>query len=166
MIPAFVLDFLSIHPFADSNGRMGRLLLALLLYQAGFLVGKYISLEKMVQDSAPQYYDVLLRCNAGWHEGRNDPAPFIDYTLGILLQAYREFEQRLDIAADAADACSLVRSVCAGMIGPFATRDLVEKIPTLRRASIEKSVRALCRQGILLRSGKGRGTTYVYRSRF
>ena len=163
LIPNFVLDFLSIHPFTDGNGRMGRLLLALLLYQSDYLVGKYISLEKPVQDSQETYYNVLQICNAGWHAGTNDPVPFIDYTLGILLKAYREFESCLGEATGALSARELVASVCSGMIGEFALRNLVERIPTLSRASIEKSVRSLHEQGVLERKGTGRGTKYVYR---
>lgn len=162
LIPAFVLDFLSIHPFADGNGRMGRLLLALLLYQSDYIVGKYISLEKLVQKSAAQYYEVLRACNDGWHNATNDPTPFIDYTLGILLEAYRTFEDRLSLADTTQRAYEVVRAVSAERTGKFAMRDLVEALPALSRASIEKSVRRLTEEGVLVRSGAGRGTKYQY----
>lgn len=163
MIPTFVLDFLSIHPFSDGNGRLGRLLLALLLYQSGYIVGKYISLEKLVQQNSAQYYEVLRACNDGWHDGRNDPTPFIDFTLGILQEAYRTFEERLSLVDKAQSAYDVVRAVCAERIGVFSMGDLVEALPALSRAAIEKSVRRLTEGGVLERSGAGRGTKYLYK---
>ena len=47
-VPIFIHDFLCIHPFNDGNGRMSRLLTTLLLYQNGFYVGKYVSLEAKI----------------------------------------------------------------------------------------------------------------------
>ena len=68
-VPAFVLDFLCIHPFSDGNGRMSRVLNLLLLYQAGYDVGRYISLEKVIEDSKETYYEALEASSKGWHEG-------------------------------------------------------------------------------------------------
>lgn len=95
LIPMFILDFLCIHPFSDGNGRMSRLLTLLLLYRAGFLVGKYVSIEKTICDTMDSYYEALRLSSFNWHEGKNDYAPFVTYMLGTILAAYREFENRL-----------------------------------------------------------------------
>ena len=91
LIPMFVLDFLCIHPFKDGNGRMSRLLTLLLLYRAGYIVGKYISIEKLISDTKELYYDSLQRSSYGWYEEENDYEPFTKYMLGIVAAAYRDF---------------------------------------------------------------------------
>ena len=85
LIPAFITDFLCIHPFNDGNGRMSRLLTLLLLYKSGYEVGKYASLEKQIENTKDVYYNVLRDIDVGWHEEQNDPTPFIRYTLELLL---------------------------------------------------------------------------------
>jgi Fic family protein len=94
-VPAFVLDFLCIHPFSDGNGRMSRILSLMLLYQAGYDVGRYISLEKVIEDSKETYYEALEASSEGWHEGRHDLVPWLQYSHGVLIAAYLEFEQRV-----------------------------------------------------------------------
>ncbi|PKQ29693.1 MAG: cell filamentation protein Fic, partial [Actinobacteria bacterium HGW-Actinobacteria-10] len=94
-VPAFVLDFLCIHPFSDGNGRMSRILNLMLLYQAGYDVGRYISLEKIIEDSKETYYEALEASSDGWHEGRHDLVPWLQYSHGVLIAAYLEFEQRV-----------------------------------------------------------------------
>lgn len=94
-VPAFVLDFLCIHPFSDGNGRMSRILNLMLLYQAGYDVGRYISLEKVIEDSKETYYEALEASSEGWHEGRHDLVPWLEYSHGVLIAAYLEFEQRV-----------------------------------------------------------------------
>ena len=97
LIPMFVLDFLCIHPFNDGNGRMSRLLTLLLLYRAGYIVGKYISIEKLIETTKEQYYDSLQQSSQGWHENENDYEPFTKYMLGVLAGAYREFSSRVEL---------------------------------------------------------------------
>ncbi len=92
LIPMFILDFLCIHPFNDGNGRMSRLLTLLLLYRAGYIVGKYISIEKLIENTKELYYDCLQQSSVNWHENKNDYEPFVKYMLGIVtVKAYREF---------------------------------------------------------------------------
>ena len=93
-IPVFIHDFHCIHPFNDGNGRMSRLLTTLLLYRSGFYVGKYISLEAKIAKNKDLYYDALSASQDRWHEGEDDPVPFIKYLLGTILAAYRDFEDR------------------------------------------------------------------------
>ena len=93
----FILDFLCIHPFNDGNGRMSRLLTLLLLYQSGFIVGKYISIEKIIEESKETYYEVLQDSSINWHENENDYKPFVNYMLGVIVNAYKEFESRVKL---------------------------------------------------------------------
>ena len=97
VIPIFIHDFLCIHPFNDGNGRMNRLLTTLLLYRNGFYVGKYISLEAKIAKNKDLYYAALRQAQEGWHEGTEDAVPFIKYLLGIILSAYRDFEERFSL---------------------------------------------------------------------
>jgi Fic family protein len=93
-LAALNLDFLCIHPFRDGNGRVSRLLLLLNLYQFGYEVGRYISLERLIEENKERYYQTLEESSQGWHEGRHNPWPYINYLLYILKLAYREFEER------------------------------------------------------------------------
>lgn len=96
LIPMFILDFLCIHPFNDGNGRMSRLLTLLLFYKAGYIVGKYVSMEMLIEKTKETYYEALQASSAGWHENENNYAPFVKYYLGIVLKAYNEFENRVE----------------------------------------------------------------------
>ena len=100
VIPVFLHDFLCIHPFNDGNGRMSRLLMLLLLYKSGYLVGKYISIEKHIEKTKNVYYDALAASSEGWHEEEDDPIIFVKYMLGVILACYREFESRVNIISD------------------------------------------------------------------
>ena len=93
-VAALVFDFLCIHPFRDGNGRISRLLTLLGLYQHGYEVGRFISLERLVEESRDDYYEALRKSSEGWHEGKHDLIPWLNYFLGVLRRAYREFEQR------------------------------------------------------------------------
>lgn len=97
LIPVFICDFLCIHPFNDGNGRMSRLLTLLLLSQNAYLIGKYISIERAIEKTQDRYYEALEAAGLHWHEGNNDPTPFISYLLQIILACYTDFEERVDI---------------------------------------------------------------------
>lgn len=92
-VAALILDFLCIHPFRDGNGRISRLLTLLALYQYGYEVGRYVSLERIVEESQADYYEVLRVSSQGWHEGRHNPLPWLNYFLTTLKRAYRELEK-------------------------------------------------------------------------
>ena len=96
LIPMFILDFLCIHPFNDGNGKMGRLLTLLLFYKAGYIVGKYVSMEMLIEKTKETYYEALQASSVGWHESENSYEPFVKYYLGIMLKAYNEFENRVE----------------------------------------------------------------------
>jgi Fic family protein len=130
LIPAYVLDFLCIHPFLVGNGRMARLLSLLLLYQAGFNVGRYVSLEWIVEQSKESYYDSLYQSSQGWYEGEHTLLPWTEYFLGVLVAAYREFEQRVGLLTTARGAkTEMVLEAIQAMHGEFSVKDLQDRCP-------------------------------------
>lgn len=161
LIPAFIHDFLCIHPFNDGNGRMSRLLTTLLLYRSGYMVGRYISLESKIARNKDLYYDALEECQKGWHEGNEDLSPFIKYLLGIVLAAYREFDERIALLSEKLPAIEAVRRAAYGKIGKFTKTDLMELCPSIGRASIESALKKLVETGVLVRHGGGKSTFYT-----
>ena len=164
LIPCFLLDFLCIHPFNDGNGRMSRLLTLLLLYRSGYMVGQYVSIEKAIADTKDAYYDALQKSDQGWHEGTNDPKPFIKYMLSIILSCYREFESRITIAYAAgakSTSYDIVKAYVNERIGKFSKREVLAGCPSLGSSSVESALKKLVEDGTLVRIGAGRKTLYV-----
>ena len=159
-IPIFIHDFLCIHPFNDGNGRMSRLLTTLLLYRSGFYVGKYISLEAKIAKNKDLYYDALSASQEGWHEGKDDPVPFIKYLLGTILAAYRDFEDRFSLVETKLPAIETVRRAAHNKIGRFTKQDIRELCPSLSLSSVEGALRKLVESGELRREGNGKNTRY------
>ena len=159
-IPIFIHDFLCIHPFNDGNGRMSRLLTTLLLYRSRFYVGKYISLEALIAKHKDLYYEALFDSQQGWHEGKDDPIPFIKFMLGIIIAAYRDFEDRFAIVETKRPALEMVRLAAQNKLGRFTKQDIRELCPSLSISSIEGSLRKLVESGELKREGKGKSTFY------
>ena len=93
-----MFDLFCIHPFRDGNGRVSRLATTLLLQAHGFQVARYVSLERLVEDSKEEYYAILADCSLGWHEGKNEILPWWNYFLSMLRRAYREFERQVESA--------------------------------------------------------------------
>ena len=164
LIPAFIIDFLCIHPFNDGNGRMSRLLTLLLLYQNGYQVGKYISIEKQIETTKDVYYDALEDSDLGWHEETNDPTPFIRYMLRIILACYLEFEERVGIMNDMgtkSTAYDVVRVYVNSKIGKFTGADAVAACPSAGRSSVLNALKRLAEEGLIEKQGKGKGTFYL-----
>ena len=159
-IPVFIHDFLCIHPFNDGNGRMSRLLTTLLLYRSGFYVGKYVSLETKIAKNKDLYYEALGASQIGWHEGNDDPVPFIKYLLGTFLAAYRDFEDRFALVETKRSALDTVRLAAQNKIGSFTKQDIRELCPSLSLSSVEGALRKLVESGELRREGKGKNTHY------
>lgn len=161
LIPSFIHDFLCIHPFNDGNGRMSRLLTTLLLYKLGYVVGRYISLEEKIEKTKTVYYDVIEKSGVCWHDNKENTNYFIKYILGIILSAYRDFEERVDIFDDKPSALEQVQYSINQKIGKFTKSEIMELTPTISRASVENSLGKLVAQNIIERKGKGRATYYV-----
>lgn len=147
--------------FSDGNGRMSRLLTTLLLYRCGYVVGKYISIESKIERTKQKYYDVLERSGYGWHEEKNDPGDFIKYILGIILSAYRDFEERVDILDEKLPAVDLVRKAILSKIGKFTKSDIEELVPSVKKTSIGNSLKTLVEEGFIERHGRGKNTFYT-----
>lgn len=161
LIPIFICDFLCIHPFNDGNGRMGRLLATLLLYKSGYMVGRYISVEKKIEKTKDVYYDVLRQISAGWHEGDNDYTPFIKYFLGIILNCYKDFENRIGSVDRKSTPYDIVRNAVSQRLGVFTKMEILEQCPSIRSSSVEAALKKLKEEGYILRQGRGRSTAYV-----
>ncbi|MCD8084630.1 MAG: Fic family protein [Clostridiales bacterium] len=161
LIPIFINDFLCIHPFNDGNGRMSRLLTTLLLYRCGYVVGRYISIESKIEKTKATYYDVLEQAGVNWHEGTNDSTPFVKYILGVVLSAYRDFENRVSLVGEKLPAIEMVRNATNEKIGKFTKSEIMELVPGVGKASVENSLKKLVDEGFLTRHGKGKGTFYT-----
>ncbi len=161
LIPIFIHDFLCIHPFLDGNGRMSRLLTTLLLYRCGFYVGKYVSLEAKIAKYKDLYYEALSASQQGWHDGTEDATPFIKYLLMTILSAYRDFEERIEIASDKALAIDIVRQAIQKKVGKFTKSKIAELCPTLSASAIEKSLKELVVLGEICKHGAGKSTFYT-----
>ena len=163
LIPMFVLDFLCIHPFNDGNGRMSRLLTLLLLYRSGYIVGKYISVEMLIEKTKDTYYDVLQQSGVGWHEAENDYLPFVEYYLGIVLNAYREFSSRVELlTTKGLNKTDRVKAVIENKVGKITKKEIMELCPDISQTTVEKALADLVRQGTILKIGGGRYTQYVF----
>lgn len=161
LIPVFIHDFLCIHPFNDGNGRMSRLLTALLLYRSGYVIGRYISLESKIAKNKNLYYDVLEQCQKGWIDNEEDPTPFIKYLLQTILSAYRDFEERVELVSEKLSAVETVRRAVYNKIGKFTKSEVMELCPTLSKASVENAIKQLVEKGLLVKHGSGRSTFYT-----
>jgi Fic family protein len=159
-IPIFIHDFLCIHPFNNGNGRMSRLLTALLLYRSGFYVGKYISLEAKIAKNKDLYYNSLAKSQTGWHEGNENAVPFIKYILGTILAAYKDFEERMSLVETKLTTTETVRRASKNKIGRFNKQDIRELCPAISDSSIEGALRKLVATGELKKEGKGKSTCY------
>ena len=160
-IPIFIHDFLCIHPFGDGNGRMSRLLTALLLYRSGYVVGKYISIENKIAKNKELYYKALEECQEGWHENKEDVTPFVKYMLRVILAAYRDFEERVELVSEKLPAKEIVRRAVYSKIGKLSKSDIVELCPSIGVKSVELALKQLVDDGVLLKKGSGRATFYV-----
>jgi len=156
LIPAYILDFLSIHPFRDGNGRMARLLSLLLLYKAGYEVGRYISLEKIVEDAKKTYYDTLYQSSRDWHEGKHNLLPWTEYFLGVIIAAYREFEARVGALSTTRGAkTQMIIDALNNLPERFRIADLEQAAPQVSRDMIRKVFAALKSEGKLVSEGMG-----------
>ena len=163
LIPIFILDFLCIHPFNDGNGRMSRLLTLLLLYRSGYIVGKYISIEKLISDTKETYYEALQASSCNWHEGTNDYAPFVTYMLGVLAAAYRDFESRIELlTAKGLSKPDRVREVIKNHLGKITKSEIMAKCPDISQITVQRALAELLKSGEIIKLGGGRYTSYIW----
>ena len=144
LLAAFNLDFLCIHPFRDGNGRVSRLLLLLQCYHLGFEVGRYISLERLIEQNKERYYETLEQSSQGWHKGKHDPWPYINYVLFIIKSAYREFEQRIgQLQSPKGEKTRLILEAIDKTDGPFSVAELQNRCPSVSMDMIRRILKGL-----------------------
>lgn len=160
-IAAFNLDFLCIHPFRDGNGRVSRLLLLLQCYGQGYEVGRYISLERLIEENKDRYYETLEHSSHGWHEGKHDPWPYINYLLYILKSAYQEFEERAgQIRGARGMKTQLIEAAVAATSGDFTVSDIERASPGVSRDMIRRVLRNMKKEGKVKNYGRGPGARW------
>lgn len=161
LVAIFILDFLSIHPFSDGNGRIARLITLLLLYQAGYEVGRYVSLEKCIEDTKEQYYTTLQKSSEGWHEGTNDVRPWVEYFLTMLIEAHERFEQRMgDLDRRRGWKSRQVEGVIKQLMGNFSVSDLADRCPGITDPTIRQVLSRLSKKGTIVAVAMGRNAQW------
>ena len=162
LIPMFILDFLCIHPFNNGNGRMSRLLTLLLFYKAGYIVGKYVSMEMLIEKTKETYYEALQASSVGWHEGENSYKPFVKYYLGIMLKAYNEFENRVEhLKYHNLSKPDRIKAVIDNKIGKITKKEIMELCPDISKVTVERTLTDLVKSGYIAKVGAGPSTGYV-----
>jgi Fic family protein len=163
-LAAFNLDFLGIHPFRDGNGRVSRLLLLLQCYHLGFEVGRYISLERLIEENKERYYETLEQSSQGWHERKHDPWPYVNYLLYILKSACKEFEERVGKTTSPKGAKSdLVLDAIRRQSGEFRLADIERACPGVGRDWIRVLLADLKKSGQVTCRGKGPAARWRYK---
>lgn len=163
LIPVFIMDFLCVHPFNDGNGRMSRLLTLLLLYRSGYIVGKYISIEKMIADSKETYYEVLQESSTNWHEEENDYAPFVRYMLGVIIAAYRDFSSRIEyLTTRGFSKADRVRETIKNNTGKITKKEIMERCPDISQITVQRALNDLIKSNVIVKIGGGRYTSYIW----
>ncbi len=160
-IACLILDFLSIHPFRDGNGRVSRLLTLLVLYQNGFGVGKYISLERIVEQSKESYYESLNKSSQGWYKAKHDVMPWFHYFLGTIVSAYKEFEQRAGQLKPGRGAkTEIVRQAILNQHGEFSISAIERECHGVSRDMVRVVFRQLQEEKEIMCLGKGKSARW------
>lgn len=161
LIGTYILDFLCIHPFNDGNGRMARLLTLLLLYKFDYKVGRYISIENIIEKSKSNYYEALKKSSVGWHEGSHNLFIWLDYFFGTLLAAYNEFEDRVGLIQNKKGNKSYrVEQAIKRTLGDFEKEDIRKACPDVSESTINRVFKELKEKGIIELLGKGRNAKW------
>ena len=164
LIPMFILDFLCIHPFNDGNGRMSRLLTLLLLYRNGYIVGKYVSMEMLIEKTKETYYEALQNSSLEWHNNQSDYTSFVRYYLGVVLKGYNEFQDRIEhLQYRKLSKADRVKAVFEKKLGIVKKSDIATLCPDISETTIERTLKDLLGSGYIEKVGKGRATGYAKR---
>ena len=161
LIPCFILDFLSIHPFTDGNGRMSRLLTLLLLYRHGLDIGRYISVEERIDRTKSRYYASLSESSRGWAEGKNDYMPFTSYSLDVILSCYRSLDRCFaTISGKKATKNNRVEAVVMSSLFPISKRDILSMLPDVSQTTVEACLHRMVESGLIEKIGGNRNARY------
>ncbi len=161
IISNFVLDFLCIHPFRDGNGRVSRLLTIYLLYKNSYDVGRYISLERLIEEMKEEYYSALIKSSEDWHEKKHDPFPWMIFFASTLRRAYNELAEKVErstkISSLIKGKTEVVQREILTQIGSFTLRDIEALCPSVSSQLIKKVLSELKKEKKVALEGKGRG---------
>ena len=160
LVATFALDLLCIHPFRDGNGRVSRLATTLVLQDHGFHVARYVSLERVVEESKAEYYAVLAHCSQGWHEGTNELVPWWNYFLSVVRRAYQEFARQVESVKARPAKSELVRRTILAQTAQFTLADLAAELPAVSPQLIKKILAELKERGKTRLAGRGRGARW------
>ncbi|MCD7754192.1 MAG: cell filamentation protein Fic, partial [Clostridiales bacterium] len=131
--------------------------------RAGYIVGKYISIEKVVEQSKETYYETLLQSSASWHENENDYAPFVRYTLGTILAAYRKFSTRVQLLTTSGlTKPERIREVIRGSLGKITKAEIMAQCPDISQVTVQRTLLELQKKGEILKLSGGRYTAYIW----
>jgi Fic family protein len=154
--PLAILDFLCIHPFGDGNGRVSRLLTLMMLYHFGYDVGRYISLERIFEESKITYYETLEASSQGWHAGKHDVYPWLNYFWGVLIRAYKELGERVgSIRTGKGSKTEQIRLTIGRRTMPFAISDIESDCPGISRDMVRVVLRQMRGEGLITSEGRG-----------
>ena len=162
----FVIDFLCIHPFRDGNGRVSRLLTLLLLYQHGYEIGRYISLERIVEETKDSYYAALKRSSADWFEGKHELLPWWNHFLGTIKAAYQELKSKVELSSGGDNMSALIRQTVQTYVTSFSVADICRTHPSIDRELIKKVIFAMKHEGLVTLTGKGRGAQWQNKKKY
>ncbi len=163
LIPMFILDFLCIHPFIDGNGRMSRLLTLLCLYRSGYIVGKYISIEHLIETTKESYYECLKDSSDGWHEEENKYVPFVQYMLGVVAAAYRDFATRVEtLITSGLSKPDRIAQLIRNTYGEITKTQIMEACPDISQITVQRTLADLIENDSIIKIGGGRYTKYVW----
>ncbi|WP_022819006.1 Fic family protein [Fusobacterium russii] len=162
LIPVVIHDFLCIHPFDDGNGRLSRILTLLLLYKFGYFVGRYISVEMLIEESKDSYYEELQNSSERWHTGKNDELPFMKYMLGIILKAYKECDDRFKLIGEKKlTSPDRVLFIIQKSLVPLSKKDIMIICPDISQRTVERALKELQDNKKIRQIGNGRSTKYI-----
>lgn len=163
VIPMFILDFLCIHPFNDGNGRMSRLLTLLMLYRSGYTIGKYISIEHLIEKTKNAYYDNLNQSSIRWHENKNNYIPFVKYMLRVIVAAYRDFADNVKTSEDNnLSKPERITKLIEDTYGEITKTEIMAKYQDISQITIQRTLADLLEKGDIIKIGGGRYTKYVW----
>lgn len=160
LVTLYVHDFLCIHPFKDGNGRVARLVTVLMLHKLGYDVGRYVSIERIIEESKAGYYASLSASDAGWYESKHTHLPFTEYLLATVLSAYRELVKSTALDFSHGAKKRMVRRIVESMPAEFRLADVERKCSLLKRDSIRNAMTALRVEGIIESFGRGAGARW------
>lgn len=156
----FVLDFVSIHPFTDGNGRMSRLMTLLLAYRNGYEVGKFVSVEAEIEATKSTYYEALATSSTGWQDGENDYLPFVTYMLGVMVACYRTLDERFALLSSSGSNEDILRAYLDGVLGSVTKREIMDANPVMSQHTVERILRKMQAEGYIEKVGAARATSY------